>query len=192
MSANWPSTGPNRSRGSGGIGRGWIVWLDDPDRGDRLVISRQLHLETPVLLEREPLPVAPVSSVATGLLRELGTVGAGIDGHRLPGDRASHDPRVDRHGDGHLMCRQRHGVVLHTTLVAKNHPPILRACSIPGPYFDMLEPTLIPPSIAGSLHVAEPEPPGASGLAADFLHLTDRGYLRARAFADVAVFGSDT
>jgi hypothetical protein len=36
------------------------------------------------------------------------------------------------------------------------------------------------------------EPLGAPGLAADFLHLTDRGYLRARAFADVAVFGSDT
>ena len=125
---------PYRSRrGSGGIGRGWIVWSDDPDRGDRLVISRQLRLEAPVLLEREPLPVGPVSSVATGLLRELGTVSAGIDGHRLSGGRASHDPRVDRHGDRHLMCRQRHRVVLHTTLVAKNHLPILRACSIPGP-----------------------------------------------------------
>ena len=106
------------------------MWPDDPDRGDRLVIFRQLHLETPVLLEREPLPVGPVSSVATGLLRELGTVDAGIDGHRLPGGRASYDSRVDRHGDGHLMGRQRHRVVLHTTLVAKNHLPILRACSI--------------------------------------------------------------
>ncbi len=49
------------------------MWPDDPDRGDRLVIFRQLHLETPVLLEREPLPVGPVSSVATGLVRELGS-----------------------------------------------------------------------------------------------------------------------
>ena len=109
------------------------MWSDDPDRGDRLVISRQLSLETPVLLEREPLPIGPASPMTTGLLRELGTIAAGIDGHRLPGGRASHDPRVDRHGDGHLMCRQRHRVVLHTTLVAKGHPPILRACAIPGP-----------------------------------------------------------
>ncbi len=114
------------------------MWPDDPDRGDRLVISRQLRLETPVLLEGKPLPVGPVSSVAAGLLRELGTVGAGIEGHRLPGGRAFHDPRVDSHGDHHLMCRQRHRVVLHTTLVAKNHLPILRACSIPGSYFDVL------------------------------------------------------
>ena len=56
----------------------------------------------------------------------------------------------------------------------------------------MLEPTIIPPGIAGSMHVAENRAPGAPGLAANFLHLTDRGYLRARAFADVAVFGSDT
>ena len=131
------------------------MWLDDPNRGDGLVIPRQLRLETAVLLEREPLPVGPVSSVATGLLRELGTVGAGIDGHGLPGGRASHDPRVEGHGDRHLMCRERHRVVLHTTLVAKNHVPILRACSIPGSYFDVLEPTLIPPGIAGSLHVTE-------------------------------------
>ncbi len=56
------------------------MWFDDRDRGDRLLVSRQLRLETPVLFEREPLLVGPVPLVAKGLPRELDTVGAGVDG----------------------------------------------------------------------------------------------------------------
>ena len=143
------------------------MWPDDPDRGDPIVISRQLHLETPVLLEREPLPVGPVPSMATGLPRELGAVGARIDGHRLPGGRASHNPRVEGHGGGHLVCRQRHRVVLHTTLVAKNHLPILRACSVTGLYFDVIEPTRGPFGVgkehAARVHFAEKQASGRAG-----------------------------
>ena len=100
----------------------------DPGGGHRLVVLRRLLLEAAVLLESEPLPVVPLPTVATGLLRELGTVGAGIDGHRLAcRGGALDDSRVNCHGGGHLVCRQRHRVVLHAAPIAIYHLTILRA-----------------------------------------------------------------
>ena len=122
---------------------------DDPDGGERLLVPRLFRLETPVLLEREPLPVGPMPPMGAGLLLELGTVDTGIEGHRLPGSGASHDPCVNRHGNGDFVCRERHRVVLHTTRVAKDHVTILRAPSqTRSPLWDQAR-RLTPPAASG-------------------------------------------
>ena len=58
-----------------------------------------------MLLERKPLAVGPLPPVATGLLGELGPVGAGVHRYRLPRAGSIHNARVDGDRVRHFVSR---------------------------------------------------------------------------------------
>lgn len=101
----------------------------DHDGRQRLVIRRQILLESSMLLECQPLGIGPVSSVPARLLRQLKTIGAGVERNGLAGRGALNASRVDSHRVGHLMGREGNRVVLYATLIAKHHPVIVRGLS---------------------------------------------------------------
>lgn len=101
----------------------------DHDGRQRLVIRRQILLESSMLLECQPLGIGPVSPVPARLLRQLETIGAGVERNGLAGRRAVNASRVDSHRVGHLMGREGDRVVLYAALIAKHHPVIVRGLS---------------------------------------------------------------
>mgnify|MGYP004023678975 CR=1 FL=1 len=88
---------------------------------------RRLFFQLAVFLEREPLGVRPAPAMAGRLLRQLDTVGAGVERDRLANlGVAPHQARVEGHGVGHLMGGQRHRVVDNASLIAIAHHVIVR------------------------------------------------------------------
>ena len=82
-----------------------------------------------MLLESQPLGIGPVPPVPTRLLRQLKTIGAGVERNGLAGRGAVDSSRVDGHRIGHLMGRQGDRVVLYAALITKHHPVIVRGLS---------------------------------------------------------------
>ena len=101
----------------------------DYDGRQRLVIRRQILLESSMLFECQPLGIGPVPSVPARLLRQLEAIGAGVERKGLAGRGAVNAARVDSHRVGHFMGREGDRVVLYAALIAKHHPVIVRVLS---------------------------------------------------------------